>query len=301
MSIECVLRPTFMKVAVFLLFPLATFSVSGSTKATDIGFRSIVDLGGSEIYSLNTEEESAWVEVGDVFAGYEIVTFKADEKVLLLRKDGEEYSVSLGTGGISRADIDSEDADVHMTNLRRVAQSGLIFAHDNDDQLPGGDDVESIHDVARLLALRAGLNDASSWIAGGDARSGMEESLTTVLNETRQGLDPHFAAQDVVAIDFATNLTMDMRSTTPIAWTRGLREDGTWDERGAFGSSGGFVVFLGGNVARYSDLSEGDFIRRPDGTRTVNILEALPPEAEVVGSGPASLNGSTGSGGEPSP
>ncbi len=109
-------------------------------------------------------------------------------------------------------------------------------------------------------------------------------------------------------------------STTPIAWTRGLREDGTWDDRGTFGTSGGYIVFMGGNVMRVSsdqsseahqrilpggnvmpvsDLaSEGGRLRRPDGTPTANILEALPPGSRVVGSGPATLHGSTGFEGE---
>ncbi len=295
MNPGCISRTVLLMLALILLLPLTAPAVSESTEAADLEFRGMVDLGGSPLFSLGAEEERAWVAVGDVFAGYEITEFRRQERILILRKDGEVYSLSLGSGRVRRGNIDSDDGEIHASNLRQVGQASLIFANDHNDHLPGGDDVETIHDVARLLALRAGLNDASMWITGGDAQSGVEDSLTTVLDRSRQGLDSQFAAQDIVAIDFATNLRMDMPSWTPIAWTRGLREDGTWDERGTFGTSGGFVVFLGGNVARVSDLaSEGGRLRRPDGTPTANILEALPPEARVVGSGPATLHGSTG-------
>src|SRR5690606_31632429 len=110
------------------------------------------------------------------------------------------------------------------------------------------------HDVARLLARGGGLNDASMWVSEGDARAGSEDQLTTVMENRGQTPSSVFAGQDIVAFDFATGLHTGMRSTTPIAWTRGLREDGTWDPRGVYGSSGGFVVFLGGNVSTYEDL-----------------------------------------------
>ncbi len=304
MSPECISKTALMTLVLILLLPLAAHSVSGSTRADDLEFRGIVDLGGSPLFSLRAEEGSAWADVGEVFAGYEIVEFHPNERRLMLRKDGEEYFVSLGTGRARQGgDTEAEDRRfeslrVGASNLRQVGQASLIFANDNDGLLPGGNDVETIHDVARLLAS-AGLNDASMWVTGGDTESGREDSLTTVLDESRQGLDPQFAAQNNVAIDFATNLSIDMPSTTPIAWTRGLREDGTWDESGAHGSSGGHIVFLSGSVIYASDLGrDGGRLTRPDGTPTANILEALPPEARVVGSGQVTLHGSTGSPGE---
>jgi prepilin-type processing-associated H-X9-DG protein len=38
-------------------------------------------------------------------------------------------------------------------------------------------------------------------------------------------------------------------ATTPLAFTRGLKIDGTWDEKyGLYGSKGGYVVFCDGHV-----------------------------------------------------
>jgi|GEM_PF-5634360 len=277
--------------ALLMVFPRAW------AQPENIEFRGILEQGESRVFSLSKDggTMTAWVEEGGLFAGFEIVEFRSRERVLVLRKDGEDYLLSLGPGRVARGDINSESALVHASNLRQITQAALIFANDNREQMPGGDTVETIHDVARLLALGGGLNDATHWIAEGDATSGAEEGLTTVMNRDRTNLDPVFARQNVIAIDFATGLNTKMRSTTPVAWTRGLREDGSWDEQGAYGSTGGFIAFLGGNVAKYEKVSNnGGVLVRPDGTRTSNILEALPPEARVAGAGPKTLDGATG-------
>lgn len=103
-----------------------------------------------------------------------------------------------------------------------------------------------------------------------------------------------FASEDVLAWDFATGLTFNLSPLTPVAWTRGLRTDGTWDPAGGVhGAKGGHVAFLGGNVQFFRDLRSTPLVRA-DGTTTSNILEALPASARVVGSGPGTLHGSRG-------
>lgn len=285
-----------LTVVACLLFITLSASFAG-TEEIDVDFRGILDQGDSHIFSLGAEDgKTAWVAEGDTFAGYEVGEFRADENVLILLKDGEEYSLSLGSAGITRGNIKSDDARVDVSNLRQIGQASLIFANDNREGLPGGEEVETIHDVARLLAQKGGLNDATMWVSKHDAKSGSEDRLTTVLDSNRrESLDPVFADQDVVAFDFVTGLDTGMPSTTPIAWTRGLRQDGTWDKKGPHGSSGGFIVFMGGNVMTEKELSEGGgrLVGR-DGNRTSNILGALPPGARVVGSGPGTLHGATG-------
>lgn len=201
--------------------------------------------------------------------------------------------------GARRVAIDPDGqidwADMHK--IRMIAQASLIYAHENREQLPGTD-ADSIFDVARLLARDGGLNDASIWFSEADGGgSATDKRLTTVLDHSRSALHPLFTTQDAIAFDYVTRLTTLMPANTPIAWTRGLREDGTWGEDGVYGTAGGFIVFLGGNVRTYRDLtSDGEQLFRPDGTRTSNILEAIPSKARVVGSGPGTLHGSTGAG-----
>ncbi|MEX2382116.1 MAG: hypothetical protein WD490_07020 [Opitutales bacterium] len=191
-----------------------------------------------------------------------------------------------------------------MHKIRLIGQASLIYSNDNRERLPGselvsgqGKKASTIHEVARLLAREGGLNDATIWVSDGDSvGAGAGTALSTVLDDSRTTLHPLFAAQEVMAFDYATGLHTGLSSWTPIAWTRGLQDDGTWSENGVYGSAGGFIVFLGGNVAPYRDLTEdGGALRRLDGSRTSNILETLPPDARVVGSGPGTLQGSRGS------
>lgn len=73
-------------------------------------------------------------------------------------------------------------------------------------------------------------------------------------------------------------------STTPIAWTRGLRDDGSWIDFGSpragiYGSDGGFIVFLDGHVEFHRNLGEdgGQLITWDEGRRTSRIRDALGP------------------------
>lgn len=90
------------------------------------------------------------------------------------------------------------------------------------------------------------------------------------LNPAFRQIKPGFA----VALG---KMRTDRPSTTPVAWTRGLRPDGTWAKHSPYGERGGYIAFIGGNVAFYHNLSDdGGQLIRPDGTKTANIIEALP-------------------------
>ena len=74
-----------------------------------------------------------------------------------------------------------------------------------------------------------------------------------------------------------------MPATTPIAWTRGLQSDGTWAKFSPYGTTGGFIVFMGGNVQFYHNLTDdGGRLTRFDAKgKTSNILDALPPGTRI--------------------
>lgn len=173
------------------------------------------------------------------------------------------------------------------SNLRQIGQASLIYAQLHNDQLPQADD---IWDYAGLLAEAKIIESASLWLSHSDpathgdfrrdldsaiilvpAQTGMPRRLTTEFRK----LKPSWA----VALG---TLTTRMPPTTPIAWTRGLQPDGTWATHSPYGSEGGYIVFIGGNVGFYRDLKSGDELVRFDGTGiTSNILEALPPGTRI--------------------
>lgn len=173
------------------------------------------------------------------------------------------------------------------SNLRQIGQASLIYAQSHQDRLPEATD---IWDYARLLATDAGLDDARLWQAPIDPankETGSERSL--VLLPAKSGkpsqLNPDFRKiKPSVAVAIG-RLRADSPSTTPIAWTRGLQPDGTWAPHSPYGTAGGHIVFIGGNVAFYKNLKGenglGELINR-DGAPTFNILDALPRGTRIA-------------------
>lgn len=141
--------------------------------------------------------------------------------------------------------------------------------------------VENVWDYAGELARDGGLNDATIWVVAGDpANKSAAGRLSTVLGTSRRELDPAFRKLVPSWAVPLGRLNANMPATMPIAWTRGLRQDGTWASHSPNGTKGGHVVFLGGNVAFYRNVR--DALRRYDGNgMTSNILEALPPGTQI--------------------
>ncbi|MDR2200902.1 MAG: prepilin-type N-terminal cleavage/methylation domain-containing protein [Puniceicoccales bacterium] len=70
--------------------------------------------------------------------------------------------------------------------------------------------------------------------------------------------------------------------TTPFAFTRGLREDGKWDEKGGlYGSSGGYVVYCDGHVVWFDGSKPARFLKWDKSGYTSNIREAIPNSSGI--------------------
>jgi prepilin-type processing-associated H-X9-DG protein len=73
-------------------------------------------------------------------------------------------------------------------------------------------------------------------------------------------------------------------NTTPLAFTRGLCTDGTWDEQaGLYGSKGGYVVFCDGHVTWFDGSKPARFLRWEDQlSYTSDIREAVPLKSGIT-------------------
>ncbi len=162
-----------------------------------------------------------------------------------------------------------------FSNLRLIGQAARIYASDHQDQLP---QTEDIHAFAVALAQESGLNDAWSWITSADYDLQGRPPISTVLTPDRATTEPAFSAIRPSFAAAVRGLHAKLPATTPIAWTRGLRPDGTWAKDSPYGGEGGHVVFLGGNVQWFK---KAKLIGR-DGKPTADIRAALPPDAVIA-------------------
>ena len=210
--------------------------------------------------------------------------------------------------------------------LRQIAQAGLIYANEYNGRLPGtvqtalgptglvvstggntGNTV-GIYQFAAALARNGGLNDANLWVSVSDEAALNDPdntTLTTVLDSLAptSNFTPTFNAA-TLSYMVVSGLTTNRPSTTPVAFTRGLQSDGTWAQVGTapansvYGTDGGHIAFLGGNVAFYPTLAVGSAqkLAAVNEAQTENVLLTLLPSEGVVGVAGAPLTGSAGTG-----
>lgn len=152
---------------------------------------------------------------------------------------------------------------------------------------------ETMAEWALLLARHAGVLDPEIyWVKGDLLMPRHSPSPPRQIGWIENGawrLDPGFAEWPM-AVTVAAGVTSDRSPAhTPIMWTRGLREDGSWGglddtKPGVFGKEGGFVAFLDGRVVFFENLSNhgGQLRNYHTHALTGDIIKALPPFAKVL-------------------
>ncbi len=176
---------------------------------------------------------------------------------------------------------------VDSSNLRQVGQASLIFASDNRDLLPatngtfnatgyvnsGGQ--TNLKAAIGGLAFAGGLNDATIWFTGTEATAA--SGLSTVLASNRTTLETSFnqVTASSNSFNYVAALTANDASTVPVAYTRGISSNAsTWVATAPYGSDGGHIVFLGGNVSFFRNT--GSSFISTNGSQTNNMQYAVP-------------------------
>jgi hypothetical protein len=166
---------------------------------------------------------------------------------------------------------------VDVSHVRQIAQATFLYAADHGGRLPVA---ANPSDYAAELARDGLLNDASVWFSTLDpAREGETASPGLVLRSDGMGAEPAFLR---ARLSWAVPLGEwrgPMDETTPVAWTRGLRPDGTWAAHGPYGGEGGYIAFFGGETRFFRKLTPKKGVMRFGGGKgmTADIRDALPP------------------------
>lgn len=152
---------------------------------------------------------------------------------------------------------------VDGANAREILKAAQIYAGDNQDRLPDPVNITTIASAQQvwkwpgILAKNNILTDPSFYFAKNDPAFNSASPLQFIIapSAQRNQLHPSFTNGRSPSWEFVGGVKMSDTATTPVLYTRGLTSSGLWNvTSGVYKDSGGYVAFLGGNVAFYPNL-----------------------------------------------
>lgn len=190
---------------------------------------------------------------------------------------------------------------VDANNLREIVKAAMIYAADNNDRLPDPQalatafpDAAPVFRFPATLARNGILTDPTFYFAKNDAHFNGTYPATILDPDVaqRNRLAADFTEGRVLAWEFVGGLKTGDPASTPVAYTRGLTADGTWNpDTGVYGETGGYIAFLGGNVTFYPSAA-GKLASNNSGRPVDDIRQAIPfnttAPARLYGTPPAS-------------
>jgi prepilin-type N-terminal cleavage/methylation domain-containing protein len=178
---------------------------------------------------------------------------------------------------------------VDQNNLREILKAAQIYAGDNQDRLPDPQQItNAVLNTPQLawkwpgiLAKNNILTDPTFYFAKNDAAfDGTYPPFIINPTAQRNSLHQQFTNGRSPSWAFVGGLKMSDPATTPVVFTRGLQQNGTWSATsGVYRDTGGFIAFLGGNIAFYPNTTGLFVSNNPTSTsqtKPANILQGIP-------------------------
>ncbi|MDR1906621.1 MAG: prepilin-type N-terminal cleavage/methylation domain-containing protein [Puniceicoccales bacterium] len=199
-----------------------------------------------------------------------------------------------------------------VSNLQKIAEAWREYAVDRGNNMGlkkvtyGTDHADYGNWFARSLAgidqntntlspSKCVLNDPNVYISPGDKYA--SKVLREFINKNwdipwSPSSTPDLksvpdASQTILSYCTIANLDGSAQlATTPLAFTRGLKSNGTWDEKyGLYGTKGGYVVFCDGHVTWFDGSKPAKFLHWNGEQYTTDIRQAVPNAARIGNGG----------------
>jgi hypothetical protein len=183
-----------------------------------------------------------------------------------------------------------------VSNLKKIAeawQECVINRGWKIDGKRGGEDhylifIEQLAGLNQTSPSDMVLNDPYVYISPGDKHASKvtKEAICRFEEGVVVNNEPWLSAPSnskfvwgtLISYCLVLNLPSNApAATTPLAFTRGLSRDGTWDERlGLYGTKGGYVVYCDGHVVWFDGSRPAKFLKWDQSGYTSDIFEAVP-------------------------
>jgi prepilin-type processing-associated H-X9-DG protein len=192
-----------------------------------------------------------------------------------------------------------------MSNLKKIAEAwqecainrGWTFGEGNGEgDFWALENVEQLAGAERTSASDMVLNDPHVWVSPGDkyASKIVKETICQFNDGEKKVVASDEAFSKANSNLFSETFLLSycfiahgpfadiLLESTPLAFTRGLCTDGTWDaEAGLYGSQGGYVAFCDGHVTWFDGDKPARFLRWDQSGYTSDIREAVPRNSEI--------------------
>ena len=202
--------------------------------------------------------------------------------------------VFIGIGLYFAASYMKPSGDFEADKIRAMAAAKTVWDIwvDSDLRHEKEDVPSDIHyfagELVQISKLRSLPMEAADWVLPFDKVAievfdGAENLPSLVLRKVSSINRTVYLQSDFrrapLSWSFAVRIPEDAPDSTPVMWTRGLKEDGTWDmELSPFDKKGGCILYLDGRVRWFDNLNSeegGKLFKYGTGERTNNIAEAV--------------------------
>lgn len=176
-------------------------------------------------------------------------------------------------------------------NVRQIATGYISFSTEGARSRSVPSTEATTQGWAAYIAQRGGPNEAVLYYVSGDpalaAGGGIEAQPTSILlgEGASRAVNPEWSNAPIGYTAVSGMPATAPGTTTPLIWTFGLGNDGTWADGSPWGTTGGHVGYLGGNVDWYGNTNvsgEEAFQTFGSNARTGNINDAIPGSATVT-------------------
>ena len=184
---------------------------------------------------------------------------------------------------------------VDLSNIKQDIQAAIMYANDNKDKFPSTTAATTVPQWAYIVASAADINDPYFFIAKNDIIDITAPSAIYTVASSTKTIDSTFSGLSDLSVAVVAGGKLGDPMTTPLVFTRGLNTTGTWDaSKGVYKADGGYIGFIGGNVAWFKDTTTG--LSQPNGSTTANILATITSTKKILSTSNAGSAVGNGSG-----